>query len=396
MPFNKIGSFLLLEEALRCLVSEVFSFLIPIVGLNVLQLTASEISFATMLLSLGYLLFSYVLGRLADRLGRKRLILTSLGVASFVKWGYFLIVLGMGVTLVSIETTMGAWIPELFRREEWLKVNGGIQGTKSVANLLGPFLGGMMVSSFQVPMSLLILSGLLMVGMGMLSTIKSAGCEEVKINEAPEPFNTSFFRRVKFALKEPSLRAVLLTTATLNLAMSLYQTLLLLYLMTSLNLGESLSGFVLTVSGIGAVLGAVFSRRFIQVVGLNRTMFLMPLLGGIGVLFMALPLGKDWMFLLVMGQFLSLFARSVGSTARTTVWQLKVPSTIRGEMNGMMMTLTWGMIPLGSFLAAVFAPFISYSWMIVIAAFLIMGASVWTVGVWKDSLITSASLSSER
>lgn len=127
MPFNKIGSFLLLEEALRCLVSEVFSFLIPIVGLNVLQLTASEISFATMLLSLGYLLFSYVLGRLADRLGRKRLILTSLGVASFVKWGYFLIVLGMGVTLVSIETTMGAWIPELFRREEWLKVNGGFR-----------------------------------------------------------------------------------------------------------------------------------------------------------------------------------------------------------------------------------------------------------------------------
>lgn len=27
---------------------------------------------------------------------------------------------------------------------------------------------------------------------------------------------------------------------------------------------------------------------------------------------------------------------------------------------------------------------------------LIMGASVWTVGVWKDSLIASASLSSER
>ncbi|MCI8701931.1 MAG: MFS transporter [Turicibacter sp.] len=49
------------------------------------------------------------------------------------------------------------------------------------------------------------------------------------------------------------------------------------------------------------------------------------------------------------------------------MWQLKVPSTIRGEMNGMMTTLTWGMIPLGSFLAAVFAPFISYAWMIVIA-----------------------------
>lgn len=85
--------------------------------------------------------------------------------------------------------------------------------------------------------------------------------------------------------------------------------------MTSLNLGESLSGFVLSISGIGAILGAVLSRRFIQVVGLNRTMFLMPLLGGIGVLLIALPLGKAWMFLLVMGQSLSLFARSVGSTA---------------------------------------------------------------------------------
>ncbi len=120
---------------------------------------------------------------------------------------------------------------------------------------------------------------------------------------------------MKLALREPSLRAVLLTTATLNLAMSLYQTILLLYLMTSLNLGESLSGFVLSISGIGAILGAVLSRRFIQVVGLNRTMFLMPLLGGIGVLLIALPLGKAWMFLLVMGQSLSLFARSVGSTA---------------------------------------------------------------------------------
>ncbi len=122
----------------------------------------------------------------------------------------------------------------------------------------------------------------------------------------------------------------------------------------------------------------------------------MPLLGGIGVLLIALPLGKAWMFLLVMGQSLSLFARSVGSTARTTVWQLKVPSTIRGEMNGMMMTPTWGMIPLGSFIAALFASFISYAWMIVISAFFIMGASVWTVGVWKDPLIASASRSSER
>lgn len=187
MVFNKIGSLLLLEEALRCIVSEIFSFLIPIVGLKVLQLTTSEISFATMLFSLGYLLFSYVLGRLADRFGKKRLILIALGVASFLlilcslsigvdsffKWEYFLIVLGMGVAVVSMETTMGAWIPELFSRNEWLKVNGGIQGTKSVANLVGPLLGGMMVSSFQVPVSLLILSVLLIVGMGMLSTIKS-------------------------------------------------------------------------------------------------------------------------------------------------------------------------------------------------------------------------------
>ena len=303
--------------------------MIPIVGLKVLQLTTSEISFATMLFSLGYLLFSYVLGRLADRFGKKRLILIALGVASFLlilcslyigvdsffKWEYFLIVLGMGVAVVSMETTMGAWIPELFSRNEWLKVNGGIQGTKSVANLVGPLLGGMMVSSFQVPVSLLILSVLLIVGMGMLSTIKSVEREEVKINEGTEPFSTHFFSRVKLALREPSLRAVLLTTATLNLAMSLYQTILLLYLMTSLNLGESLSGFVLSISGIGAILGAVLSRRFIQVVGLNRTMFLMPLLGGIGVLLIALPLGKAWMFLLVMGQSLSLFARSVGSTA---------------------------------------------------------------------------------
>ncbi len=109
-----------------------------------------------MLFSLGYLLFSYVLGRLADRFGKKRLILIALGVASFLlilcslsigvdsffKWEYFLIVLGMGVAVVSKETTMGAWIPELFSRNEWLKVNGGIQGTKSVANLVGPLLGG--------------------------------------------------------------------------------------------------------------------------------------------------------------------------------------------------------------------------------------------------------------
>ena len=84
MFFNKIGSLLLLEESLRCIVSEIFSFLIPIVGLKVLQLTTSEISFATMLFSLGYLLFSYVLGRLADRFGKKRLILIALGVASFL------------------------------------------------------------------------------------------------------------------------------------------------------------------------------------------------------------------------------------------------------------------------------------------------------------------------
>jgi hypothetical protein len=71
-----------------------------------------------------------------------------------------------------------------------------------------------------------------------------------------------------------------------------------------------------------------------------------PIIPSFGLLFMGFSYGKAGIFVFITGIIFCYAARSIGSIARMTVQQIILPSHIRGEISGVMMMITWGMIPI--------------------------------------------------
>ncbi|MRS27722.1 transporter, partial [Bacillus sp. RIT694] len=72
------------EETIRYISTEILMILIPIIGIKVLALNNSSIAIAASLASMGYLLFGYISGLIADKWNRQYIITTTLLINSLV------------------------------------------------------------------------------------------------------------------------------------------------------------------------------------------------------------------------------------------------------------------------------------------------------------------------
>ncbi|WP_252181459.1 hypothetical protein [Geobacillus thermoleovorans] len=73
-----------IAEILRLLSTEILMILIPILGINILNLNNSSIGFAISLSSIGFLIFGYIAGLIADSWNRKYMMVTLLLIKSLL------------------------------------------------------------------------------------------------------------------------------------------------------------------------------------------------------------------------------------------------------------------------------------------------------------------------
>ena len=119
---------LLIAESFRIIAFEIFSILIPLIGLKILNLDNFSIGISLFLFSIGYLIFSYTAGRIVDAYNKKKLIIwiyitqsillcvfyMYIDYNSLFIWIYYLLILMLGLSVVFIETAVTAWMPDIY------------------------------------------------------------------------------------------------------------------------------------------------------------------------------------------------------------------------------------------------------------------------------------------
>jgi MFS family permease len=353
-----------LGQTVSMLGSQVTVVALPLTAILTLHATAGQMGTLRMVGTLPFLLFGLLAGAWVER--RSRLVvltLTSVGqclllavvpvVALAGHLGISLlyaVAFLVGILTVLFDVAYQAFLPALVRHESLVDANSKLETSRSMAQVLGPGVGGLMVQAVSAPLAILVDAASFLFCAAMLRSIPDP-------QAGPRPASgTTLVREawegLQTLLGQPLLRAITIATTIVNLVVSLGAPITVLYLVRTLGLSPTLVGLIVGLSGLGGVLGAIAGG---QVSGRLPVPLILGLglgLCGAGSLLTASARGP--MVLVVAMAAAGLVAFGFGvpfyNVNQVSLRQSLTPARLQARVHATNRTLTWGAIPLGAFL----------------------------------------------
>ncbi len=259
------------------------------------------------------------------------------------------LVLVYGATAVVAELGEAAIVPDLVRRDRLAAANGRVLATQQVANsFFGMPVAGLLVALgagyvFGVPAALGVGAALLLlVGVrGRYRHLPSAVGE--KRNAYAE-----VREGLSFLVRHPVMRPMLVAGSLFNMGSTAYTAVMVLWMVGSgsrMGLKPEHFTLLVTLMGVGAVLGSIVAERVIHRVGEVRLLSITFLTDALLLLVPVLaphpvPVAAA---LLVMGA-----TGNVGNVITQSVRQRMTPKNMLGRITGASRTVSFGLMPLGA------------------------------------------------
>jgi MFS family permease len=262
----------------------------------------------------------------------------------------------VGALSVFFDVAYQASLVRLVRRDQLVRGNSALEGSRSAAQIGGPALGGALVSVLSAPVAAA--SGALFFAWSFLS-IRGIGRHE----SLPEgPARPARVRRrihegLRFVAGDPSLRTVCLASAAFQFFFAALMTVYLLFLPRDLHLSGTVVGLALAATGPGALLGSLLAARLPSRFGYGAVLVSAAALGdGVFLLVPALH-GSSVMTvsaLLAVNVVFGTFSQLVNVTVMA-VRQTVTPDGMQGRAAATITFVGMGLTPLGSLLGGFLA-----------------------------------------
>ncbi|MDT9701136.1 MFS transporter [Streptomyces sp. P17] len=338
---------------------------LPLVAIMALDADEFQVGLLTAMTTAGSLLVGLPAGAWVDRM-RKRSVMISTDMARALAlltipvawsadlltiWWLYAVALLHGILTVFFDVAYVSYLPHLVGRDHLVEGNSRLSAIRSVTSISGPSIAGPMVGAVGAPATLLVSSiGMAMSGLLAISIRKRE--EKSEPSERPQ-LGREIKEGLKFVLKYPALRAIMLGDGIFNLFLVMYQAMLLIFLEREMSLGSFGIGLVLSGMGCGALLGALLATRISTRVGQGPVIWLAPLVTC--PLTALMPLAQPGWSLYVAA--VGLASLSLGGVVRvvaqSSFQQALTPDHLLGRMSATARFVSWGGIPLGGFLGGV-------------------------------------------
>ncbi|MER5738930.1 MFS transporter [Streptomyces sp. NPDC002262] len=332
---------------------------LPLAAVLVLGADAAQMGWLKTLELLPALLLNLPFGAWADRRANRRriMITTDLGRAALLLTlpvahaldlltlgQLYVVAFGVGALSVLFEVCNVTLFVALVPTERYVQANSLVNGSRSMAWLAGPGIGGVLVQVLTAPVALLADALTYLVSAGYLAKIRPA-------EPAPAPVTKGHFTEgMRWVLREPSMRALFAASGTVQFFNYMFHTLFVLYVTKELGLGAGLLGLVLGTGAVGGLLGAVCSGAVVRRIGIGGSLVA-------GFLGFTLPLvlipAADGPLPLVVGvlfaaEFLSCAGVMIVDVAAGSFQMALIPDAVRARVMGAFRTLNHGFRPLGA------------------------------------------------
>lgn len=345
--------------------TEVGQIALPLLAVSVLGADEFEMGLLGTAESVAFLLIGLPAGAWVDRMRKRQVLIAgdvvrgvalaaipaawALGVLSFPL--VLVVATVMGVATVFFDVAYQSYLPSLVPSERISEGNAKLQVSQSTAMVVGPGLGGLLVRAMGAPLVLLLDAVTFLAS--VVFTVRITHREEPPSRTGRRRLHVEVAEGLSFVIRQPLLRRIVATTSVSNLFASMSGALLVLYAVRDLDIGEGGVGLVLSLGGIGGLLGAVSAEAVMRAVGEGRTiaLSLLPTLPALALI--PLAAGRSSSVAIVMLAS-SLAVTGVGivlyNVAQVSFRQRLCPPALLGRMNASVRFIVWGTMPIGAFL----------------------------------------------
>lgn len=272
----------------------------------------------------------------------------------------FMVAFTVGALSVLFDVAYQASLVRMVRRDQLVRGNSALEGSRSAAQIGGPALGGALVSLLSIPAAAAAGALFFVASFGSLRRIRRP--EAVPGRLAPVPERASPVRRrigegLRFVARNAWLRAVCLASAAFQLSFAATMTVYLLFLPHELRLTGVTVGLALAATGPGALLGSVLAARLPGRFGHGAVLVSAAVLGNGALLCVPALHGSSIatvLALLAVNFVFGTFSQLVNVTVMS-VRQAVTPDGMQGRAAATITFAGMGFTPLGSLLGGLLA-----------------------------------------
>jgi MFS family permease len=368
---------------------------LPIIAVLMLGADPAQMGLLTAAGLLPHLLFSLPAGVWLDRVQRRRrlMIVTDLlraaAIAS-ISVAFFLDALTLehlfvatfivGTLSVVFDISYNTLFVSVTKREQFLSANALLSGSRSLSNVGGPAIAGILIELLKAPVTLIVDALSFVASAFFLGRIRPT---EPPIEHQPGSVRAQLAAGVSFLVHDPIIRPTVLSAATLNFFNFCFQALFILYATTYLGVEPGILGLALGAGAVGGVIGAVIAGRVGERLGIGRayvlglilfpgSLILVPLAGdGTREVILAL------LFLAEFGAGLGVMILDVNAGAMIFA---RVPDRIRSRASGAFRFINMGIRPIGATVGGILGTVIGVRETLFLVTIASLAGVLWLIG----------------
>ncbi|MBZ6002822.1 MFS transporter [Leuconostoc gelidum subsp. aenigmaticum] len=333
-------------------------------GLYFLQITGSAFIFGTLTIigPLVSLMLTPIMTRIVDTGSHKKILLIAQIISFVFLVVYWVVVrdhLDVGtlsyvyilmiIIRVSEElfiVTLKASTTQLVEKYDYQKLNASVQSATSVANILGPIVGGLAFSLLTLPFFISLI--IFLVGMSILftRTLKLAPLHRLSVTD-----KNSFLMVIKFIKDRPEILSLVIIAMFINLFASSITIGLPILVIKQLSLSKLVYSFLESLTSVAMVGGGILLT--VHTIKDNlKMMYQSMLCFTIIIVLFGFPELITRNYLIIIG-FLGILVVVFGlivvvaNTAMTTYLQIEVPENKQGGVYSIINAISQLFIPLG-------------------------------------------------
>ena len=358
---------------------------VPLVAIDKLHTTTFVVTLLTAMTWLPWLVIGVPAGAWIDRLPPRPVMLAcdAISLVAYASvpvaaWSGVLTVAQLiAVTLIAgtasvfFNSTYQLLLPGIVDEDDLMEGNAKLMGTREVAQIGGPGLGGLLAQAISPVGGLLVDAISFGVSFCCLTALRAP-----RDRRSDEPAEGGMLDGLRFTWRDPYLRALTTFSSLANLALTGVDALFVVFLIRTVGLPSAGAGLVMASFGVGGFLGALVAPQLGRRFGTARTL-LIAIPGGL-CFALLLPLadkGPQLAFAVVamvcVGGVLVIANVIVGS-----FMQAYVPPDIFGRVTSAAGAVGFAMMPVGALLAGALATTLGVRAALWILAALIAAASL--------------------
>jgi MFS family permease len=262
-----------LGETISVFGDQVTLIAVPIIAVLTLGATPEQMGFLTAAGLLPGLLFSLPAGVWLDRVHRRRRLMIGADLARAVVVGSIAVAfvagaLGLpwlfaatfiaGTLAVAFDISWSTMFVTVVERDEYLTANSMFNGSRSLAAVAGPLIGGALIQIVSAPFAVLVDAASYLFSAFFLTRVKA---QEPPVEPSTESIRTQLSTGLIFLWRDRVMRTALTSVATVNFFSYAFSALFVLYATTYLGFSPGLLGIVLGAGAVGAIIGALLAAR---------------------------------------------------------------------------------------------------------------------------------------